>query len=80
MLEKDLAGDSRSVRFAQQSAPGIVNTWHFEDRSKDVYGRISGGASASILQGINLDALLSSTVGRDQGNEVSGHVGVRIGL
>ena len=27
-----------------------------------------------------VDALISATVGKDQGNETSGHLGVRIGL
>jgi outer membrane lipase/esterase len=76
VLESDLMGDSRSVRFAQTSAPVIVNTWRLEDRSKKIYGRLSGGGSAAITSGLKLNALISTTVGRDDGNEVSVHVGV----
>ena len=47
-LEKDLLGDGRTVRFAQTSAPIIVNSWRLEDRSTGAYGRFSGGGSASL--------------------------------
>ena len=79
-VEKDFIGDSRSVHFAQQSAPGIVNTWELEDRSNGIHGRLSGGASAAILERVTLDAIASTTVGRDDGNEVSAHLGLRVGL
>jgi len=80
MLEKDLLGDGRTVRFAQTTAPGIVNSWAIEDRSKKAYGRLSAGASAAILAGATLDARMSTTVGQDDGDEVAAHVGLRIGL
>ena len=80
MLEADLLGDGRTVRFAQTSAPGIVNSWQLEDRSKDPYGRFAAGGSAEILRGASLNALLSGTVGQEQGDEVSAHVGLRLGL
>lgn len=80
MLEKDFTGDGRTVRFSQTSAPSIVNSWPLEDRSKDSYGRISGGASAAILERASLNALVSATLGRDDGNEVSAHVGLRFGF
>lgn len=79
-VEKDFIGDSRSVRFAQQSAPGIVNIWNLEDRSSGIHGRLSGGASAAILNRVSLDAIASTTIARDDGNEVSAHLGLRIGL
>lgn len=80
MLEADLIGDGRTVRFAQTSAPGIVNSWQLEDRSKDPYGRLAAGGSAEILYGVRLNALLSTTLGKEQGDEVSAHVGLRLGL
>lgn len=79
-LEKDFLGDGRTMRFAQTSAPIIVNSWELEDRSKKTYGRLSGGASAAILSGVTLDALVSATLGRDDGNEVSAHVGLGLGF
>jgi len=80
MVETDFLGDGRTVRFAQTSAPTIVNSWQLEDRSTDVYGRLTGGASAEILRQVSLNALVSGTLGRDDGNEVSAHVGLRFGL
>ncbi len=79
-LEKDLIGDGRTVRFAQTSAPVIVNSWELEDRSKKAYGRLSGGAAAAILEGVSLDALVSGTIGRDDGDEVSAHLGLSFGF
>jgi uncharacterized protein YhjY with autotransporter beta-barrel domain/phospholipase/lecithinase/hemolysin len=79
-IEKDLIGDGRTVRFAQTSAPIIVNSWELEDRSKKAYGRLTGGAAASILEGVSLDALVSATFGRDDGEEVSAHVGLSFGF
>jgi phospholipase/lecithinase/hemolysin/uncharacterized protein YhjY with autotransporter beta-barrel domain len=79
-IEKDFIGDGRTVRFAQTSAPVIVNSWELEDRSKKAYGRLSGGAAAAILEGVSLDALVSGTVGRDDGDEVSAHLGLSFGF
>lgn len=80
LLEKDLIGDGRTVFYSQTSAPSIVNSFAFADRSTRLYGRLSAGASASILAGIDLQAAASATVGKKQGNDVSAHVGVRIGF
>ena len=80
MLEKELSDNDRVVRFAQTSAPGIVNNWALGDRSKRAYGRISGGGSAEILSSVTLNAVVSSTVGRKDGNDVSAQVGLNLGL
>jgi len=79
-VEMDLMGDSRSVHYAQTASPTIVNRWNFEDRSKDPYGRISGGGSAAILDRLTLDAVASTTLGRDQGDDVSAQIGLRLAL
>ncbi len=50
MVEKQLLDGDRTVRFAQTSSPGIVNSWTLGDQSKKAYGRISGGGSAEILK------------------------------
>ena len=66
-----------SFTFAQTSAPGIVNRFAVEDGSKKAYGRLSAGLSAAILSNVSLDAAVSGTVGKDQGNETSAHLGLR---
>lgn len=80
MVEKELSDNPRTVRFAQTTAPGIVNSWSLGDRSKKAYGRIAGGGSAQILNGVALNAVLSTAVGRDDGNDVSGQVGLNVGF
>jgi uncharacterized protein YhjY with autotransporter beta-barrel domain/phospholipase/lecithinase/hemolysin len=80
MVEKELSNGHRTIHFAQTSAPGIVNSWTVGDGSKGVYGRLSGGGSAAILNGVTLNALASTTVGRDGGNDLSAHVGLDIGF
>lgn len=79
-LEKELDGDDRSVSFAQTSAPGIVNTWNIDDVSTKAYGRFTGGLNARILNNVMLGAAISTTFAKKQGNETSGHLGVKIGL
>ena len=80
LVEKDFSGDERTVRFAQTASPIIVNSFDFADASKKAYGRFSGGFSAAILTGVSLDVAGSATVGKDQGEETSAHLGVRIGF
>ena len=80
MLEKEMLNDSRTIRFAQTTAPGIVNSWALEDRSKKAYGRIAAGASAGIFGNVDLNAIASTTLGKDKGNEVTAHVGLNIGF
>ena len=79
-VEKELSDGHRSIHFAQTSAPGIVNSWTVGDGSKGIYGRLSGGGSAAIFNGVSLNALASTTVGRDGGNDLSAHVGLDIGF
>jgi outer membrane lipase/esterase len=80
MLEKDLKGDGRTISFSQTSAPGIVNRFDLGERDKGLYTRFAGGASAAIGGRIQLDVQASTTAGKDQGNEVSAHLGVRLGF
>ncbi|MBA3666760.1 MAG: autotransporter domain-containing protein [Sphingomonas sp.] len=80
VIEKDFTGAGRTVRFAQTSAPTIVNHFAFDDASKKAYGRFSAGFSAAILTGVSLDVAGSATVGKDQGEETSAHVGLRMGF
>lgn len=73
-------GDGRSVSFAQTSAPGIVNTFNFESVSTDVYARGTVGLSARIFARGTIDAGITTTFGKDQGAETSGHVGLKVGI
>ncbi len=77
MLEKDFKGDGRTFDYAVTSAPTIVNHFAVEDASKKPYGRLAAGLSAAILSGISLNATVSGTVRKKQGNETTGHVGLR---
>jgi outer membrane autotransporter protein len=76
VAEHDFTGDDRLIAFAQTSAPTIVNGWTVS-RGKDTYGRLSGGASASLNSRISLDAAFSTTISRDDGQEVSGQLGLK---
>jgi outer membrane lipase/esterase len=80
VLVKDLAGDRRTIEFAQTSAPTIVNSWQLEDRSKQVYGRLTGGMSASIIGNVSVDGLISTTIDKHDGNDTSAHLGLRVGF
>ncbi|WP_158581949.1 autotransporter domain-containing protein [Sphingomonas edaphi] len=80
MVEKDFTGDERVVRFSQTSAPTIVNSFALSDASKKAYGRFGVGFNAAILDGVNLDLAGSATIGKDQGEETSAHLGLRFGF
>jgi uncharacterized protein YhjY with autotransporter beta-barrel domain/phospholipase/lecithinase/hemolysin len=74
--EHDFTGDDRLISFAQTSAPIIVNQWAVPGH-KQTYGRLSGGASATLVGGVSIDASASTTLGRDHGQEVGGQVGLK---
>jgi len=80
MVEKDFSGDERTIRFAQTASPTIVNSFELSDASKKAYGRFSAGFGAAILTGVSLDIAGSATIGKDQGEEASAHLGLRIGF
>ncbi len=80
VAEKELGNSGRSISFSQTDAPTIVNHFSFEDVSKKVYGRGTIGATARIFSGVSLDAGISMTGGKKQGDETSGHLGVRVGF
>jgi uncharacterized protein YhjY with autotransporter beta-barrel domain/phospholipase/lecithinase/hemolysin len=74
--ERNFTGNNQLITFAQTDAPTIVNTWAVP-RRKETYGRISGGASADLVKGLSIDAFVSSTIGRDHGQEVGGNLGLK---
>ena len=80
VAEKELGNGNRSVSFSQTSAPTIVNHFNFEDVSTKIYGRGTIGATARIFSGVSMDAGISMTQGKKQGNETSGHLGLRVGF
>jgi outer membrane autotransporter protein len=80
VLVKDFQGDGRTIQFAQVDAPTIVNSWQLEDRSKHVYGRLTGGGSARLFRNVSLEALASTTIDRRGGNDTSVHLGLTAGF
>lgn len=74
--ERNFTSNDRLITFDQTSAPIIVNQWAVPGH-KQTYGRLSGGASASINNAISIDAFASTTLSRDGGQEVGGVVGVK---
>ena len=80
VLVKDLTGDGRVIQFAQTTAPTIINSWQLEDRSKHIYGRLTGGLSATLTGNVSVDGLISTTVDKRGGNDTSAHLGVRVGF
>ena len=76
MLERDFTGDHRVIDFFQTTAPTIVNHWDV-NRSKKTYGKLAGGGSADITPGIAVDAFVSTTVNRRQGQEIGGQLSLK---
>jgi len=76
VVEKEFRTDKRTFDYAQTSAPVIVNHFRIDDDRK-VYGRLSAGLSAALAAGVSVNATLSGTVGKDEGNETIGHLGFR---
>ena len=74
--EREFSGNGRVITFAQTTAPTIVNSWEVS-RSKETYGRIAGGASATLTGNLSLDAFVSTTVSRNHGNETGGQLGIK---
>jgi uncharacterized protein YhjY with autotransporter beta-barrel domain/phospholipase/lecithinase/hemolysin len=77
-VEREFAGDARTVRYALTAAPTIVNQWVLPDRPDDLYGRVSAGANFAITDGISLQLNATTSVGQDLGNDVSGFLGLRV--
>ena len=78
--EKNLSGDGRVFTFSQTDAPLIVNSWDSSRTRKKVYGRLTTGASATIIGNFAIDVSLSGTVGKPNGNETSAHLGAKLGF
>jgi uncharacterized protein YhjY with autotransporter beta-barrel domain len=74
--EHNFASNNGVISFAQTSAPVIVNRWGVE-RAKDTYGRVTGGATANISGALSFDVVMSSTFGRDGGQETGAQLGFK---
>ncbi|HEV2817858.1 MAG TPA: autotransporter domain-containing protein [Allosphingosinicella sp.] len=79
-VEREFAGDARTVRYALTAAPTIVNQWVLPDRPDDVYGRLTAGADFDITGAISLQVNATASIGQDLGNDVGGFVGLRVGM
>jgi outer membrane lipase/esterase len=80
VAEKELGSGNRSVSFSQTASPTIVDHFDFDDVSTKIYGRGTVGGTARLFTNVSLDAGISMTAGKKQGNETSGHVGLRVGF
>ncbi|WP_293941649.1 autotransporter domain-containing protein [Sphingomonas sp.] len=80
VAEKDFTGDGRTAYYALTAAPTIINHFAFADASKKTYARASAGLASSITGGVSIDAAVSGTFGKKQGNETSGQVGLNFGF
>jgi uncharacterized protein YhjY with autotransporter beta-barrel domain len=78
--EKDFEGDSRAIRYAGTSAPAIVNTFVLENRSKEVYGRLTAGANFALGSGVSLQVQGSTGIGQDRGNDKAGFAALKVGF
>ena len=74
--EHEFSGNGDVIHFSQVDAPLIVNSWDVS-RTKGTYGRASFGAAATLGGGLSVDSALTTTFGRNGGQEVAAHVGVR---
>jgi hypothetical protein len=77
--ERQLSGDARVIRFAQTTAPGIVNQWD-TSRPKETYGRFTSGTSVDLWKGATLNTTVSRTFKRDGGQEMGLQVGFKTGF
>ena len=75
--EHNFTSNDRVITFAETSAPVIVNSWAVPGR-KQTYGRLAGGASASLNGAVSVDAFVSTTLGHKGGNVTGGNVGVKV--
>src|SRR6185437_6126712 len=71
--EHEFSGNGDVIHFSQVDAPLIVNSWDVS-RTKGTYGRASFGAAATLGGGLSVDSALTTTFGRNGGQEVAAHV------
>jgi outer membrane autotransporter protein len=77
-VEREFAGDGRTVRYALTAAPTIVNQWVLPARSDSLYGRVTGGVNLSLSDSISLQLNAATTLSHDEGDDVSGFLALRV--
>ena len=77
--ERELSGDSRTIRVAQTTAPIIVNQWDVS-RDGQTYGRFTSGMSAQLWEGATINTTVSRTFKREGGNELGLQIGFKLGM
>ena len=80
VAEREFERDGRTMVYALTAAPGIVNGFGIAPASRKTYARASGGFSAAIASAVSVDAAVSATFGKKQGNETAAQVGVNFGF
>ncbi|NNC47749.1 MAG: autotransporter domain-containing protein [Sphingomonas sp.] len=79
-IEAELNSDDRDFTFSQTSSPGIVNSWMVEGDDGDPYGRLAVGLTAGLSSAIHVDASLSTTISKNNGEESSAALSLSIGF
>jgi outer membrane lipase/esterase len=74
--EHVFSANDRLINFSQTSAPVIVNSWSVSGQ-KQTYGRLTVGGAADVLGPLSLDLEISTTLGRDGGQQMGGQLGVK---
>jgi len=80
VAEKEFNHGDRTMVYALTAAPTIVNSFAIGEASRKTYARASGGFSAGISSAVAVDAAVSATFGKKQGNETAAQVGVNFGF
>lgn len=79
-VEREFDGDGRTLLYSLPAAPEIVNRWVLPERSDDMYGRITAGVNFSLGERVSLQVQGSTSISRDDGNDVAGFLAFRLGL
>ncbi|HWT11372.1 MAG TPA: autotransporter domain-containing protein [Allosphingosinicella sp.] len=79
-LEREFEGDARTIRYALTAAPGIVNQWVLPERSDDLYGRVTAGMNLDLGSSATLQLNASTSISRDDGNDIAGFLALRLSL
>jgi uncharacterized protein YhjY with autotransporter beta-barrel domain/phospholipase/lecithinase/hemolysin len=78
--EKDFEGDGRVIRYAGTASPAIVNSFVLPERSKEVYGRLTAGASLALGGAAALQVQGSTSFEQDGRDDMTGSVAFRLGF
>lgn len=79
-IEREFAGDGRTVLYAGTASPTIVNRWVLPARSDDIYGRITGGVNLNLGSSVSLQVNATSSIAQDEGDDFGGSLALRLSL